>query len=90
MTARGHPYIMDTNLSRSIRSPLAYTRTVPSGRFITSPLTLSFTAILRMQFRNPTFCTLPDIRISIVFTKSTEFFQHLWTGASQVKMVRFL
>jgi hypothetical protein len=27
-----------------------------------------------MQFRNPTFCTLPDIRISTVFTKSTELF----------------
>jgi hypothetical protein len=66
MTALGHPYIMEMNLSRMIFSDVATTLTEPSGRFMTSPLIFSFWAILLIQLRNPTFWTLPDIWISIV------------------------
>jgi hypothetical protein len=56
-----------------IGSPEATTCTEPSERFITCPLIFSFPAMRRIQLLNPTFCTLPDIRISTVFRRSPPF-----------------
>lgn len=66
MTARGQPYIIETNLSSTILSPDEIILTEPSGRFITSPRMFSFCAILLTQLRNPTFWTFPETWISIV------------------------
>ncbi len=60
---------MEMNFSRMIQSPVARIRTVPSDWFITSPLIFSLHAMRLMQLLNPTFCTFPEMSISILFTE---------------------
>ncbi len=49
-------------LSRDSLSPWAWTSTDPSGRFRTHPVSPRERAVLAVQWRNPTPCTLPSTR----------------------------